>query len=296
MPDPLPLRAALWLAAEHPDYFHQDARPWLRRTSWPARGAVWALDRLLTRAWIRRALEGAPGSPVAFALHAARAAQAALINQREHRAEIREGIHDGHFWLSTAARLVRGQVNCEGQNHALGLLLSRRLPEVELFETRRPGTGESCHTLVRVKLGGRWVMVDAWSDAPLFHLEASWPDAPAELRSLEELRARGLGAREGLQPRVELEAGRGTPVTPRLGRLLRLIHEPDEPPPPPGSVGPDDPGWQRYLVARSHHVYGAPADAAAMYEELVRRDPRSPVGEMASRWLSRVQKSRTESV
>lgn len=289
MPDPRPLRAALWLVTRHPDYFHQDARPWLRRTPWRARGAAWALDHFLTRAWIRRALEGAPGAPVAFALHAVRAARAALIHQREHRAEIREGMHDGHFWLSTAARLVRGQVNCEGQNHALALLLARRLPGVELFETRRPGSHESLHTLTRVKLGGRWVMADAWSDAPLFHLEASWPDAPAGVPSLEDLQARGLGPREGLQPRVELEAGRSTALVPRFGRLRRLVHEPDGPAPPPGSVGPDDPGWGRYLVARSHHVFGAPGDAAEMYAELARRDPRSPVGLMASRWLSRLR-------
>jgi hypothetical protein len=283
----VPLRPALWLVEHHPDYFYHDPRPWLRRAPARARATVWALDDLLARAWIRRALSGAPDAPVAFTLHAIRVARDAMINQREVKAEIREGIHDGHFWLSATARLVRGQVNCEGQNHLLARLLSHRLGGVELFETRSEAR-QSTHTLVRVRLGGRAVMADAWSDAPLFHLEESWPDGPAEVPSYEDLRARGMSFREGIQPRAEYEAGRTSPLR-RSGRLFTLIGEPDGPPPPPGSVGPDDPRWQRYLIARAHHVFGAPEDAAAMYAELARGDPRCPIAVVTSRWIARLE-------
>lgn len=266
--------SALALVARAPDVFLEDPRPFFERTSRAGRLVVFGLDAVVLRAFVRRVLVTAPApdaGPLAFVDHAIAHARRAFVNQREVRAEHREGIHEGIFFRTAGARLVRGYTSCEGQNHLLAVLLATRARDVALVETRSARERASTHTLVTLPLGGAPLFADAWGDVARFTLEPLDDAIDAHVA----LAARGLGEREWLLPVSAYTEGRVVPL--RVARALA-----DKTPLPPdttraGAEGPaDQPGYDAYLRARVEDLFGDRDAARAGYLEVAGRADARP--------------------
>jgi hypothetical protein len=255
---------ALLLAESYPDCFLDDLRPFLARTSAAQRLLVWTIDRALAQEWRTRALIGTASLPPRDrALACRQAAATVAVNQLAVRAELLDCFHDGIFWLTTGSRLLRGFLNCESQNHLLGLLLAESFEGVELFDLRDPATGHSRHSLVRLRLGERPVLLDAWSEVPMLDLgSAGRAEEHDGIPSHALLVARGLGERQGIYERAWYEAGIVVHRLPVRRPPLRLVGKGQG----RGLPAPDASAWRSFLCARSHHVFGAAAEARTAYQ------------------------------
>lgn len=282
--------AMQWLRTNHLDFFDHDARKWVAKTSRLSRSFVYALDRVLLTNWLTSLSSSAPSEPWDYLRHVMKLTRDVFINQRQMRGDIFEGFHDGHFWQSTFSRLWRGHVNCEGQNHLLAILLQKRFSGVELFETLDPKTRHARHSLVVFSWEGRRVFADAWSDVPLLHLHRGWANPPAEIANFDDLEARGYGERQGIQPRITYEMGRVVPIPLQWPLMTELVRDWNAPDPAVGTVRPHEPGFEDYLEARRHHLWGRPAEAFGIYADIARANGASPVARASALFAERLGK------
>jgi hypothetical protein len=186
--------------------------------------------------------------------------------------------------------LLRGHVNCEGQNHVLAVLLAKRLEDVHLFETIEPETGRARHNLVVFSIAGRRIFADAWSDVPLFHLDQEQNELPAQIPALHLLEARGLGERHGVQPRQTYVMGRVVPEPEQATCLKELIRDWNAPAPAIGTVRPREAGFVDYLAARLQHVLGNRNEALRLYRQIAQRYGGTPSSLAAKLFAERLTK------
>jgi hypothetical protein len=257
----LPRAAARYLVERHDDYLLPGRRAFDARVRGDERSRVAAADTCALRAFLQSTCAeiGAVSSePIARARAAMEVVRSLLVNQREVKGELTESAHDPDFEQTTFARLLRGFVNREGQNHLLGLLLVPFFPAVHPFEAVGPAAGRSPHTLTRVQSAEGWFFADAWSSHPLFTvgtMGAAHPHLPehAQLERADD---------DGLVPRAHYEAGRlmpplSWPAAPAVDFLREPIDD-----------GPSS-TWRDYLRVRARHVLEGARRTEPAYGEVL---------------------------
>ena len=283
-----PVDAALWFVDRYPRYFtsgEDGLEPWLATLDPRDRDFVVAMAQTLTWAWVaqeRRALAGDRPDELA------RAAIELIRRKTLNQLEISPSRYpDGEAlvwdaWLGAPsfadgvfARLIRGESNCEGQNHLLALLLEHTLSPDHRVELAGIAVG---HELVAVSEGelAQPLYVDAWSNLPPFVLDPDRPHAAQAYTSelaplLPGLRGRpaepaSMYAESG-RSHVELKPSADAPSKPvdldvRAPSLdRRRLARVD--------------AWRLFLYARVLHVYDDPR-ASELYQLFLDRECPEP--------------------
>ena len=280
-PEPFdtPRAAAAYLVERHDDYFLPGRAAFEKRVETGERERVAQLDALLTHhvvsSWSAE-LERTHREPLARVRAAVALVRGLTVNQHQVRGELRESAHDDDFERTTFARLLRGFVSCEGQNHLLGLLLVPFFDAVHLFDALDPATGRSPHALVQVHAAGGSFFADAWARQPCFHVatrkEPGLFGTP-ELALLYEPEA-APHPELGLLPRAFYEHGEALPALawPRApSDEPSFLREPLTPAPATA--------WRSVMRVRARHVLGRPERIDQAYGALL--EPRTLRGTTA---------------
>jgi hypothetical protein len=258
--------AARYLIEHHADYFLPGRAAWNERVSAEEREIVYALDRGLARHWATETVAKVRQSDPLRALDAAIAeVRELLVNQRAIRASLHEAVSDADFSSTAFSRLLRGLVSCEGQNHLLGLVLSRIFEEVYCFDAIDPATKRSPHALVWVRSERGCFFADAWASHTVFHLRGCHGEPYPGTPEYDDLDLGDAVKQGAMYPRAVYEHGLA------VGGKLEL---PAECPPEvldhararlgAGATS----AWQAYLGVRAKHVFGTSRDLGAAYAAL----------------------------
>ena len=250
------------LVDKHPDYFLPGRELWTSRTTKRLQKKVHELDRTLALAWcaeIAQRITSRQPKGLARIETAIALCRDLFVNQLSFHAHITESVIDPDFDLTTWSRMLRGFVNCEGQNQLLAMLLIRLVDRVQYFDTSHEHTVDGGHLLLRIESEDSWAFADAWSPNQLFYVDSMSGDPIPGIPEYAELPTQGNRPDLGVFSREAYEQGTALKLPIPTGTSKDLAactdkvrtassEDPNEIPTQASGI------WQKYLLARTEHA------------------------------------------